>query len=293
MPRHGLYQLSRPYDDFGLVVYANPLRFCCQNCRYAGPGFGRETVPVSCASPRIVVDGRSVSLLTAEQARQQIEEAARACLGIAPDDSKCHCRTMKKKHEMTARTNDIGGNRDSLNCGLNRSRGGWCGGCSDVRAAFPWLFWAVAGQPSYGWWDFALRSVGPRHALPCPKGRRSTAGGHRIPVVSFGARTAPSARTGLGVGQKIGRANGRCRSSYWVATNATPSRGGAFFALGHDFCTENPASRTLFTTPANRCHRLFTFFLLAISTTYALGLLPTPHASLILVRGPETAIWER
>ena len=70
------------------------------------------------------------------------------------------------------------------------------------------------------------------------------------------------------------------------------SLAGVFLALGHDFGTENLASRTLFTTPANRCHRLSTFFLLTISTTYALGPLLTPHPSRMLVRGPESEISE-
>ena len=58
------------------------------------------------------------------------------------------------------------------------------------------------------------------------------------------------------------------------------------------FGTENPALWTLFATPANRCHRRFTFFLLAISTTYALGALLARHPSRILVRGPESEISE-
>ncbi len=60
-------------------------------------------------------------------------------------------------------------------------------------------------RPFYGWWDFALRSVGARHAVPkgwpfygCP----------RTPVVSFRRPTACGGRAGLGVGQEIGRANG-------------------------------------------------------------------------------------
>ena len=63
-------------------------------------------------------------------------------------------------------------------------------------------------------------------------------------------------------------------------------------ALQHGFGTANPASGTLFNTPAKGGHRLFTFFLLAISMTYASGSLPTSHPSFILVRGPETEIAE-
>ncbi len=71
------------------------------------------------------------------------------------------------------------------------------------------------------------------------------------------------------------------------------SLGGVFLALGYGFRAENRASRTLFTTAAKRCHRLFTFSLLAISMTYAPGPLLTSHPSRILVRGPENEISER
>ena len=63
-------------------------------------------------------------------------------------------------------------------------------------------------------------------------------------------------------------------------------------ALRHGFGTENRASRTLLTTPAKRRHRLFTFFLLAASTTYVRGPLLTHNPSPILVRGPESGISE-
>ena len=105
----------------------------------------------------------------------------------------------------------------------------------------------LPGQPFYGWWDFPLRSVG--HGMPCPKGRRSSAGGHR-----------PRRPSGGWGGEEIGRANGRCPSSYSLATNATLSLGGVFLALGRDFGTQNPASRTLFSTPAKPGDRLCRFF---------------------------------
>ena len=62
--------------------------------------------------------------------------------------------------------------------------------------------------------------------------------------------------------------------------------------LGHDFRMENPASRTLFTTPPNPCHRLFTFFLLTVSTFYAPGPPIALNPSPILVRGSESEISE-
>ena len=49
--------------------------------------------------------------------------------------------------------------------------------------------------------------------MPCPKAGRFTAAS-RTPVVSFRRPAAPSGRAGPGVGEKIGRANGRSRSSY-------------------------------------------------------------------------------
>ncbi len=106
-----------------------------------------------------------------------------------------------------------------------------------------------------------------------------------------GRRSAsPSDREGPGAGQEIGLSYGRSPSSYSLATNATPSLGGVFLALGHDFGTQNPASRTLFSSPEKRGHRLFTSFLLPVSTTYPLGPLLTLNPSLILVRGPESEI---
>ena len=70
------------------------------------------------------------------------------------------------------------------------------------------------------------------------------------------------------------------------------SLGGVFLALRHDFGTENQASRTLSGTPAKPCHRLFTFFLLTVSTTYAPGPPIALNPSPILVRGPESEISE-
>ncbi len=79
---------------------------------------------------------------------------------------------------------------------------------------------------------------------------------------SFRRLAAPGGRAGLGVGQK---------SAVPTADPAFPgsiySLGSVFLALGHDFGTENLASRMLSTTPAKPCHRLFTFFLLTTSTT--------------------------
>ncbi len=113
---------------------------------------------------------------------------------------------------------------------------------------------------------------------------------HRSLLSAFGPLLA--AERGLGWGKKVVRPYGRFPSSYPLATDATPSLGGVFLALGHDFCTENPASTTLSSTPTEPCHRLFTFFLLAISMTYAPGALPARHPSRILVRGPESGISE-
>ena len=95
------------------------------------------------------------------------------------------------------------------------------------------------------------------------------------------------------MGQEIGRANGRsplCGHS--PLTPSTLSLGGVLLALGHDFGTENRASKTLSSTRAKPCHRLFTFFLLPVSTTYAPRPLLAPHLSRILVRGPESEISE-
>ena len=60
------------------------------------------------------------------------------------------------------------------------------------------------------------------------------------------------------------RANGRSPSPCPLSHHPL---GRVLLALGHDFGTENPASRTLSTTPAKPCHGLFMFFLLTISTT--------------------------
>ena len=86
-------------------------------------------------------------------------------------------------------------------------------------------------------------------------------------------------------GHEIGRPNGRF-PSFW------PLQPFARTALRHGFGMESLALRTLFTTPANRCHRLFTLFLLAISTAYVPRPLLTPHPSRMLVRGPESEILE-
>ena len=100
------------------------------------------------------------------------------------------------------------------------------------------------GQPFYGWSPF----------------RRSA---------------ASSGRAGAGVGKKIGRHNGRSPSSWPLSAPLPPFASRRFprarTALRYGFGTENPVERTPSSTPSKLCHRLFTFFLLAISTTYAPG----------------------
>ncbi len=71
-------------------------------------------------------------------------------------------------------------------------------------------------------------------------------------------------RYSLGLG--MGRTSSKDQRPIPLGGHSHYSLGGVFLVLGHDFGTENRASRTLFTTPAKPCHRLFTFFLLAIST---------------------------
>ena len=84
---------------------------------------------------------------------------------------------------------------------------------------------------------------------------RGVSPGSPGPVRSFRRPAAPGGRAGLGVGQK---------SAVLTADPPFPgsiySLGSVFLALGHDFGTENPASRMLSTTPAKRCHRLFNIF---------------------------------
>ncbi len=89
--------------------------------------------------------------------------------------------------------------------------------------------------------------------------------GWSLPVhrsVPFGARPPVAAERDLGLGQEIGRANGRSRSLVLRHHAATISLDDVFSPLGHDFGTENRALSTLFTTLAKPCHGLFTFFLL-------------------------------
>ena len=120
--------------------------------------------------------------------------------------------------------------------------------------------------------------------MPCPKAGRFTAASRRS--------AAAAAERGLGWGKK---------SAVLTADSPLPdpflhtsyhSLQDVFLALGHDFGTENPASKRLFTTPVNLRHRLCTLFFLAVSTTCAprppLVLNPSP----ILVRGPESEISE-
>ena len=63
-------------------------------------------------------------------------------------------------------------------------------------------------------------------------------------------------------------------------------------ALGHDFGTENRASRTLSSTTAKPGHRPFRFFSPHDLNDLRPRPLLVPHLSSILVRGPETEISE-
>ena len=74
------------------------------------------------------------------------------------------------------------------------------------------------------------------------------------------------------------------------------SLGGVFFALGLRYdmvLARRIRSKGHFPAPPqNLRHRLFTFFLLAASTTYVRGPLLAHNPSPILVRGPESGISE-
>ena len=89
-------------------------------------------------------------------------------------------------------------------------------------------------------------------------------------------------------GQEIGRPNGRFPSFWPLQPFARRRFSFARTALRHGFGTENPVSRTLFNTPAKRGHRLFRFFLLFISTTYACGPLLPPQPVPYSGTGPRS-----
>ena len=118
----------------------------------------------------------------------------------------------------------------------------------------------MKGQPLYSEWGLRYST---RRGTACRAQRVAVL---RLPPVRplfpLGARPPAAAERGPGWGKK---------SAVLTADASFPdsiySLGGVFFALGHDFRTGNPASRTLSTTPAKPCHRLFTSFLLTISTT--------------------------
>ena len=116
---------------------------------------------------------------------------------------------------------------------------------------------SVWHQPS--WWrrspDTAVSVLLPTPAPPPDTGR------------SFRRSAAPSCRVGPGFGLKPAVPTPDSRFPATPLPFARRRFSFARTALRHGFGMENPASRTLFSTPANRCHRLFTFFLLAISTT--------------------------
>ena len=76
------------------------------------------------------------------------------------------------------------------------------------------------GQPFYGWWDFALRSVGARHAVPKGWPFNGWSAPHRSFLVALGSSQRPSGAWG---GTIIGRADGRSPSfSLLPRTPVTP-----------------------------------------------------------------------
>ncbi len=87
-------------------------------------------------------------------------------------------------------------------------------------------------------------------------------------VAAFGTRPLPAAERGLGWGKKSAVLTADPPLFSPLAHASNHSLVGVILSLGHDFGTENPALWTLFSAPKEPCHRLFTFFLLAISTTY-------------------------
>ena len=108
---------------------------------------------------------------------------------------------------------------------------------------------------------FEQRSTRLFYALASPAALRPVAPAQRSFLSALGRSQRPSGAWG---GAK-NRPSQRPTPLFLAAPHH--SLGGVFLALGHDFRTENAASRTLFTTPVNLHHRLFTFFLLTISTT--------------------------
>ena len=145
------------------------------------------------------------------------------------------------------------------------------------------------GQPQLTPWAAGI-FPGPHYAPALQHSTSAGPGRH--------ARLAVTGSVPSALGPATGRAGPGVGKKSAVPTTDPPfpgsiySQGHGFLALGSDFGTENPASRTLSITPAKPGHRLFTFFLLTISTTYVSGHLLTPHPSLILVQGSESEIPE-